>query len=49
MMMIAASNSCFLLENPASSLIFEYKRMREAFRRLMQAGVKAGTDDMSAF
>lgn len=40
-LLIAAMNSVFVLENPASSLMFEYKLVKHAIRCLRTAGIKA--------
>lgn len=42
MLMLAAMNSVFILENPFSSLMFEYQYVREMAVLLKKAGVKAG-------
>lgn len=39
---VAAMNSVWVLENPGSSLIFEYKWVKEMVRLLNSAGVEAG-------
>ena len=39
---VAAMDSVWVLENPGSSLIFEYKWVREMARLLKSAGVEAG-------
>ena len=42
MMLLCCMNSIFLVENPASSLMFEYCRVKEMVSLLKKVGVKAG-------
>lgn len=42
MLLLAAMNSAFVLENPFSSYMFEYGRVKQLIRCLRRAGVKAG-------
>lgn len=41
MLLLAAMDCVFVLENPGSSLIFEYFYVKEMIRLLRRAGVKA--------
>lgn len=43
-MLASAMESVFILENPGSSLIFHYRWVVEAMRRLRAAQVKAGSE-----
>lgn len=42
MMMLSAMSSTFIVENPASTLMFDYKYIVETVRRLRRFAVEVG-------
>ena len=42
MLLCTAMESVFVLENPSSSLMFEFHHLQEVIRRLKRVGVKVG-------